>query len=212
MRHSLIPAAIAEANITQAPRELHMEVMNLQTRDVWVCQQPITEAQFKALKVNAPLMKVGYGRAAFDFAYFRRSPGAAEDGALETTIIDGLGFARVARPQQLRGFAAGDAATQMMIEKHHIIGFDAGSELRLARLPDGQYYLQQTVSASATPDVDPEDWQMYSLKLAAPWSVELSCPAAVYFFRNLRSYTGPFTARQLPGAPQPLNTIKNAAA
>src|SRR5581483_5542300 len=111
---------------------------------------------------------------------------------------------RVARPQTLRGFAPGNAPTQLLIEKHHVIGFDAGTTLRLARLPDGHYYVQQTATAGGFADVDPEDWEMHALALERAWSVELAYPTTVWFFRNLRSFCGPFRREQLPAAPQPI--------
>lgn len=204
MRHPLIPALVPENNITRSPREPHVEVMNLQTLDVWLCQEPVGAERYKSLKLPPPLVKSGRGVSAFDFAYFLRSPGAARDGALEAMQVDGLSFVRVARPQQLRGFAPGDAPTQLMIEKHHVIGFHAGTVMRLARLPDGLFYIQQTATLSELADVDPPDWAMHTLALNSDWSIDLGCPATIYFFRNLRSFCGPFTPEQLPGVPQPV--------
>jgi hypothetical protein len=201
--HPLLPLELPAGNVTQATREPHAELMNLQTLDVWLCQAPMTTERYKALKPPAPLVKSGHGVATFDFAWFTRSPGATVDGPLATMEIEGLPFVRVARPQALRGFANGDLPTRLAIEKHHVIGFDAGTVLRLARLPDGQYYIQQTASATTgTVDVYPADWTLHQLALTHPWRVTLACPCTVWFFRNMRSFCGPFSLEQLPAAPQ----------
>ncbi len=179
-----------------------MEVMNTQTQDVWLCQQPVTKEQYKALQPPAPIIKSGLGRATFDSAWFLRSPGAAEEGALEAMDISGLGFSRVARLREMR--ASHDGPTRLVVEKYHVLGFEAGAALHVARLPDGLYSVQQTASASDVPDMDPPDWEVFTLVLDRPWSLTLGGAVPVYFFRNLRSFAGALTAAQLPADFQPL--------
>ena len=94
---------IAQQNVTVEPLQPHVELMNPQTGDVWLCQAPISYEEFKALKVAAPLVKSGCTSGSFDAAHFRRSPGAAIDGAVETYVVDGRNFSRVARVVKFGG-------------------------------------------------------------------------------------------------------------
>lgn len=203
MLSSLIPSTIAPENITIEPRLPHMEVFDPTTGQVWLHQSPITAEQFNAFKPEPPYMKSGMGCSAMDVAYFLRSPGAQIDGPLETRMIGGLMWARVARPIKFKGFNPGLAPTLINVDKHHVIGFEAGTTIHIARLPDGQFYIQQTATASNSPNVDPEDWDMFTLVLDQPWSVPLCTPAVIYFFRNLRSFAGPYSADRFPGALRP---------
>lgn len=193
--------AIPSENVTQAPRELHMEMFNAQTGDVWLNQSPVTMDEYKAFKPAPPFMKSGIGRSSFDTAHFRRSPGAAEDGPLETCEVGGMRWARVAKPKNFRGMRGGDAPTLITVEKHHVLGYAAGTRLHLVRLPDGSWYLEQTVSADGSVVAPPAEWAMHSIELAQPWQMDFGCPVQVFFFRNLRSFIGPLREDQLPQAP-----------
>jgi hypothetical protein len=196
-------SGVPAPNVTVAPRELHMEIFDSRTADVWLCQRPVTAAEYQALQPEPPYVKSGLARSAMDFAWFLRSPGALADGPLESRIIGGLPMVRVARPLDFRGFAAGDAPTRLTIDKHHLIGFNAGTRARLVQLPDGAFFVQQTVSAGPVSIPLPADWKAFELRSEARWSVCLGAPVTVYFFRNLSSFQGPLTREQLPGEPKP---------
>jgi hypothetical protein len=197
-----LPDGIAPQNVTRDPRALHMEVLDPRSADVWLHQDPVTAAQFAAFRPEPPLVKSGLAHAAMDFACFLRSPGAAADGPLETRRIGGLEFSRVARPRALRGLAPGDGPTRILVEKHHRIGFEVGTLVRLARLPDGAWYVQQTVSATPLRIQPPSDWEMHVLAPTAQWTICLPPPATVWFFRNLTSFLGPLSAAELPSQPR----------
>ncbi len=201
----VIPSHIPPENITLEPTRPHMEVIDTRTGDVWLHQSPTTLAAFKALQPEPPFIKSGLGTAAMDLAYFLRSPGATADGPLETRMIAGLQWSRVARPVEFRGLAAGDAATRVVVDKHHVIGWNTDSVLHIARLPDGHFYLQQTAAIEGRATVIPSDWEMFALTLDRPWSVAIgNPPAAAYFFRSACSFIGPLGAAQLPGVLQPV--------
>src|ERR1044071_10431798 len=108
----------APQNITREPRLPHMELLNLQTGDVWMCQQPVTYDEFKAFQVAAPLIKSGCTAASFDAAHFLRSPEATADGPLDTQVFDGREFSRVARPLRF-GALRPDVPTLVKVQKHH---------------------------------------------------------------------------------------------
>src|SRR5688500_4244137 len=99
---------LARENITRDPRQPHMEAMNPATGDVWLLQEPMTPAEFAALKLEPPFIKTGLGIGAMDAAWFTRSPGAADEGPVETRLLGGRSFARVGRVRQFGGLARGD--------------------------------------------------------------------------------------------------------
>ena len=185
-------------NVTIEPRAPHLELLDPRTADVWLCQQPLSAAQFRDFRPEPPLMKSGYACGAMDAAHFLRSPGATADGPLETRAMGGHTFARVARPLKFRGLAPGDAPTRVVVEKHHVLGFAAGALVRVAQLPDGGLYVQQTAALDGTPVATPADWKMLELRAEASWSLTLPTPTTVWFFRNLTSFAGPLAREQLP--------------
>ena len=193
--------ALPAENVTRSPRQAHMEVMNPATGDVWLLQDPISIEEFTSLRVEPPWVKVGFTTASMDSAGFRRSPGADADGPVETREIGGRRFARVAKVRKFGGFAAGAVPTRIEVEKHHLVGFDAGRTITVARLPDGQFYVEQTECMPGKSFEPPADWQMFTLRLTEPWSLQIACPVSVYFFRSLRSFQGPVAPEWLPGRP-----------
>lgn len=196
-RNAAIPSAVPAHNVTVAPLDLHMEILDTRTADVWLHQQPVTEDEYRAFKPEPPYVKSGLGRSGMDVAWFRRSPGADADGPLERRIVCDREFVRVARPRQFRGLQQGDAPTRLVIEKHHVIGFNAGTRVHIAKLDDG-YYVLQTMAPDRSIIPEPADWALFHVDLEQPWVCDLGCPVTVYFFRNLRSFQGPLTAEQLP--------------
>ncbi len=195
-----IPSHIPPENITLQATLPHMEVIDTRNGDVWLHQSPTTLEFFKAFQPEPPFMKSGLGCSAMDVAWFLRSPGATDDGPLETRQIGGLQWSRVARPVEFRGIAPGAAPTRVIVDKHHVIGWHAGSTLHVARLPDGYYYLQQTVPTAGRVTTIPDNWAMFTLTLEQAWNIPFgSPPAEIYFFRSLSSFAGPFTAEQFPG-------------
>jgi hypothetical protein len=194
---------IAPQNVTRQPRLLHMEVMNLQTGDVWLCQEPVTIEQFKAMQVAPPLMKSGCTTSTFDSAHFLRSPGAAADGPLETCTVDGRAFSRVARAVRFGGLSKGAAPTLVKVEKHHAMTFARDREVALAQLPDGQFYVQQTECMPGKSFAAPSDWRLFKLALDADWTLLVPPPVSVYFFPSLRSFQGPIAPGTLPGELSP---------
>jgi hypothetical protein len=197
-----LPGNVPEQNVTVDPRQLHMEVFDARTGDVWLQQAPVSEDDYRAFRPEPPYVKSGLARSAMDAAHFLKSPGAPADGALETRIIGGRSLVRVARPLNFRGLSRGDAPTRLEVDKHHRLGFDAGTLVRLALLPDGRFYVQQTVTAGPERLPVPADWTMHLLRPRERWWVYLGSPVTVYFFRNLTSFMGPLTREQLPVSPE----------
>ena len=177
---------------------LHMEIMNAATGDVWLAQQPVTDVQFEALVPPPGFQKSGIGQASVDAAYFRRSPGASADGPVETMEVDGLCFARVARPVR---FEPGHRGLWVAyIDKYHRVLFKAGRSIEIMDCGDGNDYLQQ-VSRGRGPILAalgisterqlPQGWSVRTVTLAKDLLVELPNPARVVFFSNGDSFQGP---------------------
>src|SRR5581483_3492403 len=185
---------IAPQNVTLEPRRPHMEVMNPQTGDVWLSQEPISFEEFKSLRVVPPLVKSGCATAAFDAAHFLRSPGADADGPLERCVVDGRNFVRVARALAF----SGRGPMLVKVQKHHVTTFAKGNEVTFARLPDGGLYVQQTESVPGKTFVPPPEWRVARAKLAADWTVFVAPPVSVWFFPSLASFQGPIPADALP--------------
>lgn len=198
MSDVLIPPGIPPENITVTPYELHMEVFDMGTSSVWLCQQPITRQEYQAMVPEAPFVKSGIGAASTNFAYFLRSPGATEDGPLTTRVIGGYTFAYVAKPLNFRGWSTTDVPIRLTIEKYHVLGYDAGRRVDMVRLPDGSVFVQQIEAIGDEKIPLPADWEPFQIELEAPWRCDMGCPVEVFFFRNLRSFMGPVPPEQMP--------------
>lgn len=188
--------AIPADAITVLPREPHMEIFDPRSRDVWLCQQPISAEDYQAFCCEPPLIKAGHGRSAFDSAYFRQSPDL--QGALEVREMNGLRLVRVARPQAFAGMPRGDEPTCLMVEKTHVLGYSAGRSLRLARLPEGHWLVEHTLPLYGALIEPPTSWQLLTVELEQDWTCELSGVVPVYFFRNLQSFAGGLDEAILP--------------
>ena len=60
-------------NWTLGGLELHVELMDTASKDVWLAQEPFTRRRFEALEAPEGFVKSGIGRSAHDAAFFRRS-------------------------------------------------------------------------------------------------------------------------------------------
>jgi hypothetical protein len=199
MSKKLETGALPAGNVVVDPRLPHMEVMDMARGDAWLCMAPVTAAQFKSLAVAAPLIKSGFTTSVMDASCFYRSPGADADGVLETRVIGGLTFGRVARVGRFNGLPKDGTPALLSVIKHQALGFDAGRTVEFVRPPDGAWYVELTEAREGqAPATLPPDWKVARVALAAPWSVRLPCPTSAWFFTSLRSYHGPLATSQLP--------------
>ena len=189
-------------NWTHGAGTIHGELMQPETGAVWLVHQAITPGRYEALTIPEGFLKSGIGESVADLAYFRRSPGAAFDGPLETLDIDGLRFARVARPgvpePRLRGVIV------IPVYKYHRILYAAGRTIEIMDGGDGWDYVPLMANATmpgvrppernagAQPRVLPEGWSSRSITLSHDLVVELPCPTRVTIFpRTGDSFQGP---------------------
>jgi len=176
-------------NWTTGGRTPHMEIMS--GRRVWLAQAPCTVAQFEQLVMPDGFIKSGVGKAVADAAYFARSPDADVDGPLETTEVDGVRFAYVARPG--RPEPGHDGVLVLPVYKHHRVLYRAGRVLEVMDAGDGADYVP--LAASARPDAParrlPAGWSIREIALTSDLVVDLPCPTRVTFFPSGDSFQGP---------------------
>jgi len=177
-------------NATVLPREPRCELLDTAKHEIWMAREPAPRAWFDALAPEPPLVKSGYGAGAMDRAWFRRSPGAAEDGPLATREIGGRIFQLVARPDL--GGMRGEFPRRLLVHKHHVIAFDAGRRVPLLRSAEGKDYVQ-LVTGRAGLEL-PGGGSLRELMLDAEWVVELPCPTETWWFANGASFQGPVEA------------------
>ncbi len=170
---------IPENEIVEARTGLHMEILEPSTRKVWQTLQPVTRANYEALDPGPAFIKVGIASGAMDASYFRRSPGADEDGPMQTLELGGHTWSYCARPSgdppTLPGGEKGPR--QLSVDKHHTLVFWAGRSLPLIRLPDGTEYVhtiqgREALLALVHVGEDAADRHGYSwIPFTGPWKL-----------------------------------------
>ncbi len=149
---------------------------------------------------------VGVGCGVMDTHYFRPSPGAEVPGPVTDRLIHGRRFIHCANPPVTgpeRPFPDGPA--RLMVDKHHTIIFEAGSELTLIRTETGAD-LVQVISASpegggllqesaveANDFALPSGWQLRLKPVTKSTVIDLPNPTEAWFFANGSSFQGPVT-------------------
>lgn len=184
---------IPEGNHLVDPDEPHAEVIEIGTQRVWQTRLPITRDAFHALTLEPGLAKIGIGLAAMDGHYFRRSPGAREDGPVETRTIDGRVWVHCAKPASAPSLPAGPEGPRLLtVDKHHSLIFRAGREIEWLRLPDGRAYVHVIEGGSDKAPLGlPDGWTLSTEVLSEERTIHLPHPTTVFFFPNGDSYQGP---------------------
>ncbi|MEZ5502353.1 MAG: hypothetical protein R3E50_06730 [Halioglobus sp.] len=178
-------------------RDLFMEVLDTATGLVWMSAGPVAVADFDALELDGTLVKVGIARAPMDRAAFHGSPGAPGEPVLQR-VINGRLYINVAAPPPPREWIAPaqpGGPTELLVNKAHVIGFEAGRTVAVMRLADGDF-----VELVGDPDGDdalvlPPGGTLRRVFLTQPWVVDLPNPTRAFFWfgANMRSFQGPVT-------------------
>jgi hypothetical protein len=147
-------------------QQLHGELLDPSTANVWQSIEPISREDCDALPVEETWLRAGVGAGAMDEHWFMRSPGADEDAPMEERDIGGHRFCLCARPASAPSQREGPR--HLLVEKHHVLRFVAGREIPVLRLPDGQRFVHVVEGGEDKPP-----------------------PTSVFFFRNGDSYQGP---------------------
>ena len=186
------------ANWPLADQNLIGEILDRETRDVWIGQEPFTWDEYEAMTPPEGFWKVGIGRAAYDLAYFHRSPGEVTDGPVEVMVIGDRSFSRVKRTVSIDGeFAGGMVVTTA---KHLSVLFLAGRRLDLLVLDDGRSFVPQASEARTrgpwtampvTERVLPEGSSLKELVLEEDLVLELPSRSTHISFTNGDVFHGP---------------------
>ena len=180
-------------------RDLFMEATDTATGLVWMTTSTVARADFANLSLDKPLRKTGVGFAPMDRAVFLWSPGAPGEPVLQREI-GSRAWINVASPQKIIPPEVADGPARISVDKAHLIGFEAGREVSILRLPHGDYV--ELVGEKTSDDrlVLPAGGIIEQIHLEKPWAVPLPSPTDAYlwFGESMRSFQGPVT---LPEAP-----------
>ena len=173
----------------------YMEITELANRTVWLCQQPISYEEGKALKLPEGFVITGIGESAHDAAFFPRSPDATEDGPLETMKVGERTFSKVGMPGKLEsGFKD---VLVLPVYKYHKVLFKAGRTIEILTMEDGKDYVPNVYGLKAmfgkTPKerILPVGWSVREVTLHEDLILEIPNPARVCFFKTGSGFHGP---------------------
>ena len=191
----LMQEALGEGGVlVSGLRGRHMEVSESANRMVWMTRSPVEQSDFEALEVDASYTKTGIGRASMDRAGFRHSPDRPEEPVRERKI-GGHHFINVALPLEMKPPSQTAGPMTGLINKAHVLGFDAGRRLAVLNTPEGDFV---EVVGDASDDegrILPEGGELNEIVLHDPWVVSLPTPTRVFFWwhGSIRSFQGPVT-------------------
>ena len=171
--------------------DLYMEIQNPETRETWMCCEPTTEERFSRMKPPAPFVKMGCGLASMDRAAFAYSPEKPDE--FTAMDCDGEPFRHVATPLNIVPSAAKGGPMRVTVDKHHLLGFDAGREVTVMEF-DGKGYVEVVGSGEYDENlVLPEGAWLRRHLLAEPLVVMLPEPTTAFFWFGveMRSFQGP---------------------
>ena len=174
----------------------YMEITELANRTVWLCQQPISHEEGQALALPKGFAITGIGESAHDAAFFRRSPDATEDGALETMKVGKYIFSKVGKPGKPEsGFKD---VLVLPVYKYHKVLFSAGRTIEVLTREDGKDYVPNVYGLKGmfgknTPKerVLPAGWSIRTITLTEDLILEIPNPAQVCFFKTGSGFHGP---------------------
>ncbi len=199
--HSLMQEALPEGGFFAPVSDNHyMEVTDRSTGLVWMSKTPVTAQQYEEMEVEAPLAKTLFARGSMDAYSFLHSPGMPGH-PLRERVIAGLRFINVAAMGKVTPPSDSRGPLEAMVEKAHMLGFEAGRRLTILSLPDGDY-----VGTLGEPDADdslvlPEGATLKEVATSSPLLVELPNPTRCFFWGlgggDLRSFQGPVTIKQV---------------
>jgi hypothetical protein len=177
------------ANPIEQPRESRAEIIDTTTREVWQDRLPTPRAWWDGLELEAPYAKAGYGAGSMDGMWFRRSPGAAEDGPVRTHEIGGRAFFCCAVAP---GAIEPGTPRRFWVDKHHSLLYRAGRTVAVLTSDAGEDFVLVVEGRPGAPSPAlPEGFSLGEVALAEDWTVDLPAPAMTYWFEGLISYQGP---------------------
>ena len=189
-------ANIPAGNCPVDARQPHTELLDLEDGTIWQSLLPMGRDTYRALALPETLLKMGLGAGVMDAHYFRRSPGASEDGPVASREIAGATWIHCANtPSDALQVLAEPGPSLVMVEKHHSLIFDSGREVELARTPQGVDYVRVIAGNPGTevPLQLPQGWELRRVTLAEPVVMHLPCPTEAWFIPGHGCFQGPVT-------------------
>jgi len=174
-------------------QDLHGEILDPSTRNVWQSLEPITHEHFQALPLAPGWLRVGIGRGAMDEHWFTRSPGRREDGPMDLLEIGGRRFGHCARPASARSRPLGPGGPRrLLVDKHHVLRFEGGRQIPVLVDSAGDRFVHVIEGAEGRePLAVPDGWKLECVSLKEDWVVALPNPTTAFFFANGDSFQGP---------------------
>jgi len=171
----------------------YAEVADTSTGKVWMTLTPATQADLDSLDLPDGYVRVGSAQSSMDQAGFRHAPMDA-NSPVPVREIAGRMFINVAVPETPEMPAEEGGPIHVMVNKGHVIGFEAGREIVIMETATGSF-----IELVGTPDIDdslflPEGASLRRVTLDAPLVITLPTPTETYFwFRpdGVRSFQGP---------------------
>ena len=175
---------------------VRFELIEAATSRVLICQAEVTAAEIASFEAPEGFGHALAGEAVADMAFFARSPGAEQDGPVETVELGGRRFSYIARPARFETLAQG--ATEMTIDKHHAMLYRAGRTLDVLDFGDG------TVATPAWGSTDPaaaltdamldRSWRLRRVRLTDDLLTTIPNPARVIVLDRAFGFHGPVDA------------------
>ena len=175
---------------------LRFELIEAATGRVLLSQESATATEIASFEAPEGFGHALAGEAVADMAFFARSPGAEQDGPVETVELGGRRFSYIARPARFETLAQG--ATEMTIDKHHAMLYRAGRTLDVLDFGDG------TVATPAWGSTDPaaaltdamldRSWRLRRVRLTDDLLTTIPNPARVIVLDRAFGFHGPVDA------------------
>lgn len=169
---------------------LYMEVTDTSNMSQWMYVFPATQADYDGLVVSPPLRKTGIAQASMDCAAFVTSPDLPH---VAERTIDGLRFIHVATPTSVSPPSTKGGPMDVLVNKRHVIGFDAGRTVSILTNTEGHFV--ELVGSSSTDEgrILPPGCTLSQITLKEPWIVHLPTPTKTWFWmgKHVRSFQGP---------------------
>lgn len=176
-------------------REEYMEVREIANGAVWMCLEPASRAELDALELKDEFTPVGVGYAAMDAALFTHSPNFPQT-PIKQRLIGGRRFICNAEAEAITLPSSPSGMTEIIVNKGHVLGFNAGREIAILRVESGAF-----VEVIGKSDRDkklelPEGARIETLTLRAPWVVKLPNPTTTLWWflgsgGGARGFQGP---------------------
>lgn len=198
--HKLMQTHLVEGGvIVPGGRDMHLEIREKATGMLWMSLNPVTAKDFSELQLCSDYEPFGTGIASMDSALFQHSPNAEGELVRERTI-GGHRCINVAEPGAIKFSDEAPGMAEVLVNKAHVIGFEAGREVTFLTMPDGDF-----IETVGTPERDqqlslPANARLQKIVLSEPLIVHLPTPTRTlwWFGKSPRSFQGPVALAQIP--------------